>query len=69
MHFEYIASAVSHGLMHLNATADVPVIFGILTCLTESQAIERSKGEKGEGYGWGRTAIEMARLKKDGDHL
>lgn len=63
MHFEYIAEAVTQGIMKLNLEIGVPVIFGILTCLTESQAIERSSGKLNTGYGLGMTAVEMALLK------
>ncbi|OIO19600.1 MAG: 6,7-dimethyl-8-ribityllumazine synthase [Candidatus Magasanikbacteria bacterium CG_4_9_14_0_2_um_filter_41_10] len=64
MHFEYIAEAVSQGIMKLNTETSVPVIFGVLTCLTEEQAISRSTGDNNHGYAWGQSAIEMASLKK-----
>jgi len=64
MHFEYIADAVSQGLMKLNTDSDVPVIFGVLTCLTDQQAVDRSTGENNHGYAWGQSAVEMARIKK-----
>src|SRR4051794_191713 len=35
MHFEYIADAVSHGLMRVQLDAGVPVVFGLLTVLNE----------------------------------
>lgn len=65
MHFEYIAQAVSTGLMELNVDEDVPVIFGVLTCLTEKQARTRSIGKNNHGYGWGMTAVEMGLLRRD----
>jgi len=55
MHFEYIADAVSHGLMKVQLDSGVPVIFGLLTCLTEEQAYTRAglvhpeARKKGEG--------------------
>lgn len=61
MHFEYIADAVSNGLMRLNTDGDVPVIFGVLTCLTEAQALARSTGKNNHGYGWGLSAVAMAK--------
>lgn len=64
MHFEYISEAVSHGIMNMNIHTDVPVIFGILTCLTEEQARARSTGENNHGYMWGKTAVEMGLLAK-----
>lgn len=51
MHFEYICDAVSNGLMRVQLDTGTPVIFGVLTCLTEDQALERAgvgrKGDKG----------------------
>lgn len=63
MHFEYICDSVSHGLMKVQLDSGVPVIFGVLTALTESQALERSGLEDGghnHGEDWGLAAVEMA---------
>ena len=62
MHFEYIASAVSYGIMKLNVETGTPVIFGVLTCLNTEQARARSVGDNNHGYDWGRSAVEMALL-------
>ncbi|KAG8835884.1 hypothetical protein FRC17_000434 [Serendipita sp. 399] len=65
MHFEYISDAVSQGLMKVQLDLGVPVIFGVLTALTEDQALERAglgQGEaKGHNHGtdWGSAAVEM----------
>ena len=64
MHFEYIADAVTQGIMRLNVESGVPVIFGVLTCLTEAQARARAIGDNNHGVAWGKTAVEMALLKK-----
>ncbi|KAK0902590.1 lumazine synthase [Friedmanniomyces endolithicus] len=48
MHFEYISDAVSHGLMRVQLDTGCPVIFGLLTLLTEEQGRERA-GIAGEG--------------------
>jgi 6,7-dimethyl-8-ribityllumazine synthase len=64
MHFEYISEAVTQGIMDINLAHDVPVIFGILTCLTEEQAMSRASGDNNHGYAWGKSAVEMALLKK-----
>ncbi len=63
MHFEYICEAVTQGIMRLNVEKSAPVIFGVLACLSEEQAIARSTGENNHGYGWGQSAVEMALLK------
>ncbi|KAJ1933390.1 lumazine synthase, partial [Linderina pennispora] len=69
MHFEYIADAVSHGIMRVGLDTGVPAVFGVLTCLTDEQAMQRAgigRGEdKGHNHGldWGSAAVEMALLK------
>lgn len=66
MHFEYISESVSQALMRVQLDTGVPVIFGVLTALTEEQALERSgigrPGNKGHNHGedWGSAAVEMA---------
>lgn len=63
MHFEYIADAVTHGLMRIQLDTGVPVIFGVLTLLTEEQGLERaglgSKGIHNHGEDWGNAAVEL----------
>ena len=74
MHFEYISDAVSHALMRLQMDTGVPVIFGVLTALTDEQALERaglatgvSKGHN-HGEDWGLAAVEMgSQAKKWGE--
>ena len=46
-HFDYIASETSAGLTKVSLESNIPVGFGVLTCDTMEQAIERS----GEGSG------------------
>ena len=66
MHFEYICDSVSHALMRLQMDTGVPVIFGVLTALTDDQALDRaglgrSANGKGHNHGedWGLAAVEM----------
>ncbi|KAJ2158885.1 lumazine synthase [Coemansia sp. RSA 552] len=69
MHFEYIADAVSHGIMRVGLDTNVPTVFGVLTCLNDAQAKERAGvgegAQKGHNHGtdWGAAAVEMALLK------
>lgn len=63
MHFEYISDAVSHQLMRQQNIIAKPVIFGVLTCLTEDQALARAglkAGGHNHGEDWGAAAVEMA---------
>jgi len=65
MHFEYICESVSHALMKVQLDTGIPVIFGVLTALTDDQALERAGlgrgSEKGHNHGedWGLAAVEM----------
>ena len=63
MHFEYIAEAVSQGLSRVALDAGVPVAFGVLTTLTDEQALERARpGDANKGAEVARAAVEMASL-------
>lgn len=63
MHFEYIASAVSHGIMQVSTGTGVPVAFGVLTTLSEAQAALRAlDGPDNKGREAASAALEMAAL-------
>ncbi len=63
-HFEYISASVTSGISKLNLDYDIPVIFGVLTCFTDEQAIARS-GDNPENKGAEAAvaALEMINLK------
>lgn len=65
MHFEYIADSTTKALMSLQEKVGIPVIFGLLTCMTEEQALARAGIDEGHtmhnhGEDWGAAAVEMA---------
>ena len=63
MHFEYIASACSNGIVQASTTTGVPIAFGVLTTLTEEQAMARSAPDsENKGREAALAAIEMATL-------
>ncbi|KAI8984778.1 6,7-dimethyl-8-ribityllumazine synthase [Mycotypha africana] len=64
-HFEYICDAVTHGIMRVQLDTGVPVIFGVLTCYNDEQAIARSTSEDGFHHAeeWAAAAVE-ASLRK-----
>ena len=71
MHFEYIADAVSHGLMRIQLDGNVPVVFGLLTVLNEEQGLHRagiagSGKDQGHNHGldWGSAAVELGVKRK-----
>jgi 6,7-dimethyl-8-ribityllumazine synthase len=60
-HFEYVCQSVTQGIAQLNVTANIPVIFGVLTVHTAQQAWERLggvHGHKGEEAAY--AALQMA---------
>ncbi|KAK8095940.1 6-7-dimethyl-8-ribityllumazine synthase [Apiospora kogelbergensis] len=62
MHFEYISDAVSHGLMRTQLDLGIPVIFGVLTVLSDDQAKARAgllSGSHNHGEDWGLAAVEL----------
>ena len=62
-HFDYVCKAVTDGLVQLNLTLPVPVIFGILTVDNQQQADERIGGKHGhKGEEAAITAIKMIAL-------
>ena len=62
-HFEYISSAVAHGIMEAALETGVPIVFGVLTTDTESQAHERAgSGRDNKGWEAAAAGIEMAAL-------
>ena len=63
MHFEYIASAASQGIMNVSTVTGVPVAFGVLTAMTDEQAEARSApGPANKGREAALAAVEMATL-------
>jgi 6,7-dimethyl-8-ribityllumazine synthase len=68
MHFEYIASACSQGIVQASTATGVPVAFGVLTTLTDEQALARSvQGPENKGREAALAAIEMATLLRQVD--
>ncbi|HSV26674.1 MAG TPA: 6,7-dimethyl-8-ribityllumazine synthase [Sedimentisphaerales bacterium] len=49
-HYDYVCQQVSRGVSQVNYDTGVPTIFGVLTCETIEQAIERA-GAKGGNAG------------------
>ena len=59
-HYDYVAGEAAKGVAHAGQATGVPVIFGILTCDTLEQAINRAGAKAGnKGFEASLTAIEM----------
>ena len=64
-HFTYICRGVTQGITQLNLDYNIPFIFGVLTTLTQQQALERAGGIHGnKGDEAAVTAIRMAALQR-----
>jgi 6,7-dimethyl-8-ribityllumazine synthase len=62
-HFDLIAAEAAKGLAQAAVSSGVPVIFGVLTCDTMEQAIDRAGGKAGnKGWDAALAAIEMVSL-------
>ena len=62
-HYDHVAGAATNGVLNASLQSGVPVIFGILTCDTLEQAINRAGAKAGnKGFEAALTAIEMANL-------
>ena len=62
-HFEYISSAVSHGLTAAAGATGVPMTFGVLTTNSVEEAVERAgEGPSNKGWEAAMAAVEMATL-------
>lgn len=58
-HFEFVSSAATNGLAQVALDTGVPVGFGLLTCDTEEQALDRA-GLPGSAEDKGREAAQAA---------
>jgi 6,7-dimethyl-8-ribityllumazine synthase len=65
-HFEYVAGQAAEGIQRAALDTGVPCIFGVLTCDTEEQALERAGGKHGnKGFEAVETAVRIASLLRD----
>jgi 6,7-dimethyl-8-ribityllumazine synthase len=62
-HFDHVATQAARGIGQVSLDANLPVVFGVLTCDTMEQAIQRA-GIKGgnKGAEAAEAAIEMCRV-------
>ncbi|MDR1111753.1 MAG: 6,7-dimethyl-8-ribityllumazine synthase [Deltaproteobacteria bacterium] len=64
-HFDYVAAESIKGLAQVTLTTGVPIIYGVLTCDSVEQAIDRAGTKSGnKGFEAAVTAMEMAALMR-----
>jgi 6,7-dimethyl-8-ribityllumazine synthase len=62
-HFEYISSAVAHGVATASGVTGVPMTFGVLTTNTLDEALARAgDGPSNKGWEAAAAAVDVARL-------
>ena len=62
-HFDFISAQVTNDLSRVATDSRFPVTFGVITCNTREQAVERSSaGTSNKGWEAALAAIEMANL-------
>jgi 6,7-dimethyl-8-ribityllumazine synthase len=61
-HYLHIATQAAAGLQRVALDTGIPCTFGVLTCDTEKQALERSGGRRNVGAEAAESAIETANL-------
>lgn len=62
-HYDYICQQVARGIGQINYDSAVPAIFGVLTCETLEQAVERAGTKMGNaGADAALTAMEMVNV-------
>jgi 6,7-dimethyl-8-ribityllumazine synthase len=62
-HYDHVAAAAANGVAQAALATGVPVIFGILTCDTVEQAVNRAGAKSGnKGFEAALAAIEMVNL-------
>jgi len=66
VHFEYVAAEVTKGIAQVSLQTGMPVIYGVLTCDTIEEAVERA-GTKHGNKGWqaALSGIEMTNLMEN----
>jgi len=62
-HYDYVCQQVVRGIGQINYDSGVPAVFGVLTCETLEQAVERAGTKMGNaGADAALTAMEMANV-------
>ena len=64
-HYDYVCKAAADGVLQAGLSTGIPVLFGVLTCDNDEQALDRAGGKAGnKGFDVTLAAIEMVTLLK-----
>ncbi len=65
-HYEHVCTQAARGLMEAGLHTGVPVVFGVLTCRTLQQALDRAGGAAGDkGADAALAGLDMALLRSE----
>lgn len=67
-HFDYVCDAATRGLTDVSLSRGLPLGFGVLTCDTDEQAVDRAGLEgsrEDKGYEAACAALDMIALRRD----
>ncbi|MBI4117736.1 MAG: 6,7-dimethyl-8-ribityllumazine synthase [Parcubacteria group bacterium] len=65
-HFDFVAKAVTEGVLRVSLDTQVPIIFGVITTNTLEQAQVRSRDDDGnKGYECAYAAVELVQVMKN----
>lgn len=65
-HFDYVCSESARGIMNVSLETQKPIIYGVITCDNQKQAVERSSNNlKNKGWQAGIAGIETGILIKN----
>ena len=67
MHFEYLSAATCEGMMQVQLETGVPVIYGVLNCLTTAQAQERCAADSPLLSSLGESGLHMLTITGSAD--
>ncbi len=69
-HYDYVCQQITKGVGEIGLETQVPTLFGVITCDTLEQAIDRAGAKCGNiGYNAACSAIEMINVIKEIDKL
>ena len=65
-HFDFVAAECSKGIANVAISADIPIVYGVLTTDTVDQAIDRAGSKSGNrGFDAAMSLIELVNLGKN----
>ena len=62
---DHIAASVAQSLQDIAVATRIPCVFGVITPLTEKQAVARTKGDMDRGKEAAEVALAMGRLRRE----